>query len=206
MKLPPLPDIPPRVSNDSNITASLSDGVLVSYSAAPPQREVSSKAKVDEILSNLSKGFLESVSQQVVSAPPRSPKGKKGKRDDEQKQQSEEQTRKEALEETKRMDERCSEIERILKARESTKNVYVSTPNGIRLSFKHGVIVHDHEQYENNTNTFLVKQEHVANEKEEITLENCDRVTERYRCITSDGLVLKVNTSSIIVVLRVVGR
>ena len=199
-QLPPLPDTPPRICADSNIIASLSDGVLLSYNAVPPQMEISNSTKVNEILSELTKEFSESVSQPVVVAPPKSPKGKKGKRDDEQKQQSVaggvEQGRKEASNEAK-MSERRAEIERILTTRESTKNIYVSTPNGIRLSFKYGVLVHDYEQHENNARTFLVKQERVMNEKEEVTLENCDRVTEMYRCITSDGLVIKVKIYTI---------
>ena len=194
-KLPPLPDTPPRVCGDSNIIASLSDGVLLSYSAVPPLMEISNSAKVNEILSKLTKELSESASQPVTVAPPKSPKGKKGKRDDEQKQQGGagggEQGRNESDEAIK-MSERCAEIERILTIQESTKNIYISTPNGVRLSFKHGILFHDYEQHENNVRTFLVKQERVLNEKEEVTLENCDRVTELYRCITSDGLVMKV--------------
>ena len=54
-------------------------------------------------------------------------------------------------------------------------------------------MANDLEKIENNPSTFLVRQERLMNEKEEITLENCDQVKELYRCVTSEGLVIKVS-------------
>lgn len=191
MKLPALPDTLPHFCSHSNVTANLSDGVLISFSALPQKKEILNSAKVNEILSNLSKELLESVPQPILVAPPKSPKGRKSKRDEEQKQG--EVLRKEPSSmEAKRLEERCQEIEGILRTRESMKNVYVTTPDGVRLSYKHGVLVNDHELLDENVKTFLVKQERIANETEEVTLENCDQVKELYRCISSDGLLLKV--------------
>jgi len=164
--------------------------MLLSFNTITQEQDSEQNKKFSQILTKIKQEISEISTQQATTAPPKSPKGKKGKRDDDQKQQ--EELEKKEAEDAHRLQERRQQIERILKEKEALKNLYLTIPNGIHLSFKHGLVVNDLEQMERNEKTFLVRQEQLRNEKDEVTLDNCNNVKEMYRCITSNGLIIKV--------------
>lgn len=169
--------------------------MIFAFSTCTQHLQSEESLKVNKILSTISKvSSSEGVPPISSSSVPKSPKGKKVKKDDEAKLQEETERLQKEADSMKKISDRQKQILEILKEQESASNLYLSTPNGIHLSFKHGLIVDDFDSLDSSPTekTFVLKQQQFTNEQEEVTLENHDVVKELYRCITDDGLVLKV--------------
>lgn len=172
--------------------------MIIAFSSSPLPRRLEESSKINSILSTISKetnGVVPPISSSVA---PKSPKGKKLRKDDEARQQEENERLQKEAENAKKVTDRQKEILDILKEQQAIKNLYVTTPNGVHLSFKHGLVVEDINSLDGSVETFVLKQQLLLNEREKVTLENHDVVKELYRCITDNGLILKVGDVELI--------
>ena len=194
MTLPEIPKFTTQLSTYSNISANFEDGMLLSLSSSTGNVKDESQSAILQVISSIAKEISEVVSQTSSSAAPalKSPKGKRGKKEDELKIQEELERQQQKEEFMKRLTQRKKEIVDAVCENERKKNLYVTTPDGLHVSFHHDLIIENFEQLESAEKSFYLKQYRLTNTLPEETLENLDKVDEKYQCITDAGHVVKV--------------
>lgn len=166
--------------------------MIAVFSSSIKQEKSSEIMKVEEILASVSKEITEVVIPTPNNTVPKSPKGRKGKKEEEARMLEEQERLQREAEDSRKLMDRQREITRILKEQAATHNLYVTCPNGVHLSFKHGLFIEDFEKLDCPNETFFLKQQLFSNHREKVTLENHDVVKELHRCVTECGMVVKV--------------
>ena len=191
--LPPLPCHPEPSCSYSSMCTTFADGMIIAFSTSLPQVDDKSKTDLNKNLSGILKEPSDVAPQASNSVPPpKSPKGKRTKKDDDTKLQEEAEKQQQEAENAKKLLQRQKEIIKIAKELEDVKNLYITSSDGLHVSFLHNIMVNNFEDLTQNENTFVLKQEHILNKTDEVTLESREAVLEQYRWITDEGKVIKV--------------
>ena len=152
------------------------------------------KAKLEkDSLFPLPKESSEAVTHTSNSAPPpKSPKGKRTKKEEDLKLQEEAEKQQQEIENAKKLSQCQNIIRKLLKEIESVKNLFVTTPDGLHVSFLHSIVVPTSDDINKKEKSFVLKLQRIVNECDDVTLEGREAVTEIYRCVTDEGKVIKV--------------
>lgn len=183
--LPSLPEIPQPCCMYSNINATFSDGMILSLSSSV---KTTNDKLVDKMLSMSKEPSEVSKEPSQSTAHPKSPKGKRTKKDEDAKAQEEADRLLREQENERKLQKRRQEIIKILKDNEGCKNLFVTTPGGLHVSILHSVHWVDDDSC---GKTWVLKQEQFVNKLDEDTLEQREIVKELYRCITENGWLMK---------------
>ena len=193
INLPPLPQFPPGIASYSCLYALFEDGLILVTSACLPEPLNECQVAISKILSTVSSeaaNILAKTSSQLGAAP-KSPKGKRKGKDDDNKAQEELEKQMER-ERQRQIDDRHKEILDKHKEKEACRNLYLSTPTGLQLSFQHTLASNKDSTTLSWREIFVLKQYHLSKNTKKEMLEDEDTVKEQYRSFAVDGSVIKV--------------
>ena len=123
----------------------------------------------------------------------KSAKGKSKKKEEDTKAQEEtEKLQAIELENQRKLLQRIDDIKKLTKEQEALKNLYVTTPNALHISFLHHISIGHSDASVSKEATFLVRLENFAKESSCESSAKRGMVSELHRCIMEDGLVVQV--------------
>lgn len=187
--LPPLPHIPEGPCSYTNLRASFADGMLLVCSNSVDAIAIEKSTEILEPPLSVEQSEHVTIAESTSQAKSARGKNKKKEEDSKALEESERLLAKE-LENQRQLLHRLEQIKNLYQEKEGLKNLYITTPNALHVSFMHHISTQYVDTIVETETSFFVKLEGFAimsNSPDD------DIVTEVYRCVTEDGLVVQVS-------------
>ena len=193
--IPLLPDIADNICEYISLRASFADGMMIVCSNTFEFEPGRQPEEIPVAETSVESSQTATSDQSKVAKP----KGKR-KEDDSKVQEDADKLKAVAQENEEKLRWRLNDIERLMKAQEGVKNVYVTTPDGLHVTFQHSVVVDFVESEVSLVRSFGVKLENVT-----WATTGVSDLSEVSRCVVEEGNVVQYMSDSSVRIITPTG-